>query len=241
MAAATKNRQYASTGVIRKRKIKVAASTKIYQGTLVCWNLTGFAVPAAKTTGFLVAGVALEEVDNSAGADGAKTIEVGVGIFKFPDLTDVLAQADVGRLAYVLDDQNLCSAANGSQVVAGQVEHLDDDGDVWISVGLESTLQSLITAIETVTSGAMSVRTRTTLMSTTGAQAYTLAAGLFEGQRKTIIQKVNGGGTDVGTITLTTPGGTTLAFNAVNEAVELEYHDASGWNVVLNIGGVVLD
>ncbi|MFA5112426.1 MAG: hypothetical protein WC443_13530, partial [Desulfobaccales bacterium] len=49
----------------------VAANTKIYAGSLVCVNAAGFATPAADTIGFRFIGVAMEQVDNSSGSDGA--------------------------------------------------------------------------------------------------------------------------------------------------------------------------
>ena len=49
----------------------VAAATKIYAGSMVCVNAGGYARPAADTSGYRFAGVAMEQVDNTAGADGA--------------------------------------------------------------------------------------------------------------------------------------------------------------------------
>ncbi len=50
----------------------VAANTKIYAGSLVCVNAAGYAVPAADTSGYRFAGVALEQVDNSGGRTAAR-------------------------------------------------------------------------------------------------------------------------------------------------------------------------
>ena len=62
----------------------VAANMKIYAGSLVCVNAAGYAVPAADTSGYRFAGVALEQVDNS---DGGKNVRVRrAGVFEFdPD------------------------------------------------------------------------------------------------------------------------------------------------------------
>ena len=48
----------------------VAAATKIYAGSMVCINAGGYVAPAADTSGYSFAGVAMEQVDNTAGADG---------------------------------------------------------------------------------------------------------------------------------------------------------------------------
>ncbi|MBU4231719.1 MAG: hypothetical protein KKF43_04230, partial [Proteobacteria bacterium] len=62
----------------------VAANTKIYAGSLVCVNAAGYAAPAADTIGYQIAGVALEQVDNSDGSDGGKIVRVRrAGVFEF--------------------------------------------------------------------------------------------------------------------------------------------------------------
>ena len=61
--------RYGVEAVVRKlMELPVAASTHIYQGTLVCLNLSGYLVPASADPSLTVVGVAQEEADNSAGA-----------------------------------------------------------------------------------------------------------------------------------------------------------------------------
>lgn len=57
-------------------EMPVAASTKIYAGSLVCANASGYVIPAADTAGLTFLGVALNAVDNSAGSNGDKTVLV---------------------------------------------------------------------------------------------------------------------------------------------------------------------
>ncbi len=88
----------------------VAAGAKIYAGSLVCVNADGFAVPAADTSGYVFVGVALEQVDNSAGANGAKSLRVRrEGVFEF-DAASII-QAMVGDPMYVVDDHTFDDAA----------------------------------------------------------------------------------------------------------------------------------
>jgi hypothetical protein len=88
----------------------VAASTKIYAGSLVCVNADGFAVPAADTSGYVFVGVALEQVDNSAGANGAKNLRVRrQGVFEFDAAS--ITQAMVGDPMYAVDDHTFDDAA----------------------------------------------------------------------------------------------------------------------------------
>lgn len=88
----------------------VAAGTKIFAGSLVCVNADGFAVPAADTSGYVFVGVALEQVDNSAGANGAKSLRVRrEGVFEFDAAS--ITQAMVGDPMYVVDDHTFDDAA----------------------------------------------------------------------------------------------------------------------------------
>ncbi len=92
--------------------------------------------------------------------------------------------------------------------------------------------QAAAGAIETVTAGALSVSTRTSLVSVTGTQAYTLADGIREGQVKKI-RVIVAATTPDGTLTPATfADGTSLDLDAVNEYVELEWHSPDGWHVV---------
>jgi len=89
----------------------VAAGAKIYAGSLVCVNADGFAVPAADTSGYVFVGVALEQMDNSAGANGAKSIRVRrEGVFEFDAAS--ITQAMVGDPMYVVDDHTFDDAAD---------------------------------------------------------------------------------------------------------------------------------
>ena len=82
----------------------VAAATKIYAGSMVCINAGGYVAPAADTSGYSFAGVAMEQVDNTAGADGVITIRLRrSGVFEFN--AAALTQAKVGDAMYAVDDQ----------------------------------------------------------------------------------------------------------------------------------------
>ncbi len=88
----------------------VAAATKIYAGSMVCVNAGGYAVPAGDTTGYRFAGVALEQVDNSSGADGAEVVRLRrAGVFEFDGAS--LTQAKVGIDMYAVDDQTFADAS----------------------------------------------------------------------------------------------------------------------------------
>jgi hypothetical protein len=87
----------------------VAANTKIYAGSLVCVSATGYAVPAADTSGYRFAGVAMEQVDNSDGSDGGKNVRLRrAGVFEFDAVS--ISQDMVGTAMYVADDHTFDDA-----------------------------------------------------------------------------------------------------------------------------------
>ena len=93
--------------------------------------------------------------------------------------------------------------------------------------------------IETVTSGAVPLNRRTVLFSVTGTVGFTLADGLFEGQRISG-RCITAASTPNGTLTPTTfADGTSIDIDAVNESFELEWHQIGGWRVVYIIGSTI--
>lgn len=140
MAAATHNLKFRAKGPTTKRIVKVAATTTIYQHTLVCLNGTGFAVPASDTAGLSSArGLALAFADNSAGADGDLCLEVAEGVFLLNNSGgDPLTQANQFLFAYVEDDNTVAVAAGpANDIIAGTVEEFSDASGEgpWIRVG----------------------------------------------------------------------------------------------------------
>ena len=115
----------------------VAASTKIYAGSLVALNSSGFAVPASDTAGLIVKGRSEQEVDNSAGIAGAVTVIVKSGAFKYAN-SGTHAVSVVGSQAVVEDDGTVASTST-NLVGAGKVIAIDSDG-VWVAVGLNGAV-----------------------------------------------------------------------------------------------------
>lgn len=122
MAALTKDRKYNTTGIRRSFVGAVAAATIIYAGALVAKNAAGYIVPASDTAALKVVGVALEQVDNSAGANGAKSVSLGTGVFEFVNAAGAIVQAGAHGLCYAADDQSVSTAAAMvNDVIAGLV------------------------------------------------------------------------------------------------------------------------
>ena len=96
------------------------------------------------------------------------------------------------------------------------------------------TLADLKTSVQTLSgAGAIDVVTGVTEVTTTAADALTLANGTV-GQIKIIVMKADGGD---GTITPATfAGGTTITLNDVGDSVMLTYATTIGWVLIANNG-----
>ena len=110
------------------------AAVKIYAGSLVCINAAGYAAPAADTVNFKFAGVALEYIDNSAGAPGAKSIRVRRdGVFEFA--ASSIAQSDLNKQMYVVDDQTFDETNPGQGIICGVLVKYISATKGWLDIG----------------------------------------------------------------------------------------------------------
>lgn len=114
--------------------VPVASNAKIYAGALVVANATGYAAPGSAAFNLVYLGRAEEFVDNTGGADGAKTALVRRGkAFKFKNsAADAVTQAELGRACYVADDETVAKTSGGARSVAGIVVGVESDG-VWVA------------------------------------------------------------------------------------------------------------
>jgi len=112
----------------------VAASTKIYAGSLVCINAAGYAAPAADTVGFRLAGVALEQVNNDTVTNGAKNVRVRRhGVFEFDAAS--ITQAMVGDPMYAVDDHTFDDAAGPTNdIKVGVLVKFGSETKGWIDI-----------------------------------------------------------------------------------------------------------
>lgn len=97
------------------RNAKVAAGAKIYRGSMVALSATGFAAMPTAATGLKIVGVATQTVDNTAGADGDKSIDYKVGVFCRTNSAsaDLITIADIGNLVYAIDGGTVAKVATG--------------------------------------------------------------------------------------------------------------------------------
>lgn len=112
----------------------VAGGEKIYAGAIVVADATGYAAPGSTALNLTYLGRADEGVDNTAGADGAKTVTVRRSkAFKWANSgADAVTQAEMGKTCYIVDDQTVAKTdGGGTRSAAGKVVGLDADG-VWV-------------------------------------------------------------------------------------------------------------
>lgn len=130
MAATTLDRNTKFRFLERQIVLPLKAAAVIPLGTLVATDATGAAVPAADTAGLIVQGWAAQSVNATT---GDTKIVVNRGVANFGN-DGTIAQAAIGSLATVLDNQTLSLAATTvNDIGAGYIEEIDADG-IWISI-----------------------------------------------------------------------------------------------------------
>lgn len=116
--------------------LKVAAGVKCYAGGIAMIE-NGYCCPGKSAKGLIYIGRFEEQVDNTAGAAGARTVPVRRGkAFLFAnDVTSKVVQMDVGKDCLIVDDQTVARDGGGTVAAnrskGGQILAVDDSG-VWI-------------------------------------------------------------------------------------------------------------
>jgi hypothetical protein len=137
MAPLTEDRDTIEQGTVETGYL-VGANVKCFQGGLVVLD-GGYAVPGKEATGLVAVGRCEELCDNIGGAAGAKTVIVRKGRFRYSNSAgeDLIAQADVGQLCYVVDDATVAKTNGGSPAtrsIAGRIRGVEAGG-VFVDVG----------------------------------------------------------------------------------------------------------
>jgi hypothetical protein len=136
MTALSANRNTKMGYEMLEVELKLAASQTIYQGSLVCRNASGLAVPAADTAGLVLAGVSFGDKRNgtsSVTSTATSTHYVSLrrrGCFLFAAAG--LTVADIGKKVYVADDQTVQLAP--TNVEAGYLVGIDSATEAWVEI-----------------------------------------------------------------------------------------------------------
>lgn len=146
LTADRKTPQYGLGQHPEKRVVPVAASTKIYAGSLVALNASGYAIPTSADSAFKILGVAEAQADNSSGSAGAINVTVLRGCFGFVNSssTDALSSVDIGALCYAVDDQTLArTSSRGVRPIVGRVQAIENPL-VFVEIGHEFQLNGAV-------------------------------------------------------------------------------------------------
>jgi hypothetical protein len=138
MAALTKERLTDFAGTLPSRgTYPVAANVKIFKGAIVVLDSAGRARPGTNAAGGAVicVGKASATFDNTGGSAGAFDVEVEFGTYGYETLGggDLIEADDVGKLAYVADDQTLSIVSTG-RIAAGPITEVRN-GQVFVWMG----------------------------------------------------------------------------------------------------------
>jgi hypothetical protein len=133
-AALTKDRSTpARTGQLVN--LPVAAANTIWVGSMAAVDSSGYIVPASDDTSLTVLGRAEAQADNSDGAAGDLSIDIGTGIFRYANhagVGNIASDDDIGKLCYAVDDQTVSLSSNGAtRPIAGTIYDVDSSG-VWV-------------------------------------------------------------------------------------------------------------
>ena len=112
----------------------MAATVKIWGGSLVMRNAAGYLTKGATATGCVGVGRAEKTVDNT-GAAGAASIEYRTGLFLFANSAagDLITIADIGKVCFIVDDQTVAKTdGTATRSRAGIVDGIEASGAVWV-------------------------------------------------------------------------------------------------------------
>ena len=115
--------------------VPVAANAVIQQGGLVAVSAAGYAAPGAVSTTLKAGGRAEESVDNTGGADGARSVKLKRGVFLFKNAAaDPLTIADTLADCFIVDDETVARTNGGNtRSKAGKALEIEANG-VWVEI-----------------------------------------------------------------------------------------------------------
>ncbi len=113
------------------QSLPLAASAKIFAGSIVCTDGSGNAVPGSTSTSLKCVGRAKALVDNTDGDAGDLRVDVEFGVFKWANSGggDAITNADRFKLCWVVDDQTVAKTDGGAtRSIAGVIIDVADGG-----------------------------------------------------------------------------------------------------------------
>ena len=115
----------------------VAASTLIYQGSLVCVDAAGNAVNGADTASYKFVGIANRRADNSSGSAGAISVEVKYGhTERLATTAAAFTQITAPRTVCTVSDSDTVTTAavTTNDVEVGVITQYEATDFVWVDI-----------------------------------------------------------------------------------------------------------
>lgn len=159
----------------------VLTNVKIFSGALVAVTLAGYLCPAGNASAYRIVGMydGDSTVDTTGISSGTVTIAVRQCVVKCANSssTDAITAADIGGMAWAVDDQTVArTSSNGARLAAGRIAQVDSDG-VFVEVGVHHTNPGTVD-IMLVAAGDLSALGNTFVgIDSTGKAAAASAAG----------------------------------------------------------------
>lgn len=194
-------------------KSMLMSASKIFGGSIVMRNATGFATKGAATIGCRGVGIATERVDNSGGAAGDLSIKVRSGVFRVGNsaAADEIIDDDIGKLCYIVDDQTVAKT-NGSNTrpVAGIVADVDANG-VHVLFSEEALAAYLanrrvFVPVRVATLVGANVYRQLSIYAGRVVKLWSVIEGVLTTGDATLTAKINGVAITTGVITITQAG-----------------------------------
>lgn len=121
-------------GPVQEDTQPVAADAVIWAGAQVCWDADGYLVPASQTSGLVMAGIALEAVNNTGGDDGDLDCRFAWGHIAQLKTAE-LVQANIGKNVTVVDDSSVGKAGTTNpDIYAGTLVGIVDATTVLVAI-----------------------------------------------------------------------------------------------------------
>lgn len=115
-----------------EREGKLGASQTIFAGSILMRNASGHLIKGATATGSF--GVGRAEKRGTSTSAGVTSQRYRRGIFRFANSasTDLIAEADIGAVCYIVDDQTVAkTSGTNTRSPAGIIDGVDANG-VWV-------------------------------------------------------------------------------------------------------------
>jgi hypothetical protein len=114
------------------RRGTLGASQSVFAGAILMRNASGDLIEGATATGAVGVGVAQERVASTAA--GATQVTYRPGTFRFANsaAADAITKADIGAVAWIVDDQTVArTSGTNTRSPAGVIDSIDPQG-VWV-------------------------------------------------------------------------------------------------------------